>query len=176
VIFRAFALPTRVNSARTRYPMPVKRIFRKVSRLRRSQAARIRAILFPQRQHPRAPLATDVKVEGNDLTFTARSVQLGTKGMSLKNAGQLSSAQPVLLTFTLPSGRSVRVSAVVWWKTKDLVGVRFDPRDNNRRIEEWIRSRATLPSQVTANRGSLTSPVPLATVAEGAEAVEHAGA
>jgi hypothetical protein len=144
--------------------MPVKRILRRVSLLRRSQAARIRAIFFPQRQHPRAPLATDVRVEGNDLTFTARSVQLGTKGMSLENTGQLSSAQPVLLTFTLPSGRTVRVSAVVWWKTKDLVGLRFDPRDNNRGIEEWIRSKATLPSQVTANRGSLPPPVPHVTV------------
>ena len=156
--------------------MPVKRILRKVSRLRRTQAARIRAIFLPQRQHPRTPLATDVRVEGTDLTFTARSVQLGTKGMSLANAGQLSSAQPVLLTFTLPSGRSVRVSAVVWWKTKDLVGLRFDPRDDNHRIEEWIKSRAALHSPVTANRRSLTSPVPHATVAEQTKAVEHASA
>jgi hypothetical protein len=80
-------------------------------------------------------------VEGHDLTFAARSVQLGTNGMCLEDAGQLSLAQPVLLTFALPPGRPVRVSAVVWWKTKGLVGLRFDPRDDNRHIEEWLRSR-----------------------------------
>jgi len=133
--------------------MPVKQILRKFSRLHRSHTTRIKAIFFPARQRPRAPLTTDVRVEGHDLTFTARNVQLGTKGMSLEDEGQLSLAQPVLLTFALPSGRSVRVGAVVWWKTKDLVGLRFDPREDTRQIQEWIRSRATLPSQVTANRG-----------------------
>jgi hypothetical protein len=81
-------------------------------------------------------------VEGHDLTFTARSVQLGAKGMSLAAA----LAQPVLLTFALPSGRPVRVGAVVWWKTNDLVGLRFDNRQRNRHIEEWMRSSAILPS------------------------------
>lgn len=123
--------------------MPL-RILRKFSRLRRSDAKRIKAIFFPPRQHPRIPLATDVRVEGHELTFTARSVQLGTQGMSLSEAGQLSLAQPVLVTFALPSGHPVRVGAVVRWKTTDLVGLRFDPRENNRHIEEWIRSRAIL--------------------------------
>jgi hypothetical protein len=81
-------------------------------------------------------------VEGHGLTFTARSVQLGTQGMSLERAGQLSLAQPVLLTFALPSGCPVRVGAVVRWKTHELVGLRFDPRDHNRHIQEWIQGAA----------------------------------
>jgi PilZ domain-containing protein len=120
--------------------MPVKRILRKLSVLHRSKATRIKAIFSPPRQHPRIHLATDVKVEGHDLTFTARSVQLGTKGMSLECSGQLSLAQPVLLTFALPSGCPVRIGAVVWWKTKKLVGLRFDPRDHDSCIKEWIQS------------------------------------
>jgi hypothetical protein len=84
-------------------------------------------------------LVTDVKVEGHGLTFTARSVQLGTQGMSLERASQLSLAQPVLVTFALPSGCPVRVGAVVRWKTHELVGLRFDPRENNRHIQEWIQ-------------------------------------
>jgi len=122
--------------------MPVKRILRKFSALRRSNATRIKDAFFPARQHPRVHLATEVRVEGHDLTFTARSVQLGTNGMSLEQAGQLALAQPVLLIFALPSGCPVRVGAVVWWKTKELVGLRFDPRDHNRHIQEWITKTA----------------------------------
>jgi hypothetical protein len=117
-------------------------MFRRLSALRRSQAARIKAVLFPRRQHPRVYLATDVRVDGQDSTFLARSVQLGTQGMSLEDAGQLSLAQPVLLTFALPSGCAVSVGAVVWWKRKELVGVRFDPRDRNRPIQEWVQKSA----------------------------------
>lgn len=125
----------------------VKRIIRKFSALRRSEANRIRGIFFPPRQHPRVHLATDVRVEGHDLTFTARSVQLGAKGMSLERAHQLSMAQPVLLSFALPTGSRIKVGAVVWWKTEELVGLRFDPRDNNRDIQQWIQSSAvTVPA------------------------------
>jgi len=102
----------------------------------------IKAVFFPARQHPRVPLVTDVRVEGHDFTFTTRSVQLGTNGMSLEHAGQLSLAQPILVTFALPSGSRIRVSAVVRWTTKELVGLRFDPRDRNRHIQEWIQGSA----------------------------------
>ena len=121
--------------------MPVKRILRRFSALRGSEA-RIKAIFSPPRQHPRVRLATDVRVEGHDLSFTARSVQLGTNGMSLEHAGRLSLAQPVQLAFALPSGCPVRVAAVVRWKNKELVGLRFDPREHNRDIQEWIQESA----------------------------------
>ena len=125
--------------------MPVKRILRRFPGLRQSEA-RFREIFSPPREHPRVHLATDVKVEGHELTFTARSVQLGTNGMSLEHADQLSLAEPVLVTFALPSGCRVRVGAVVRWKTKELVGLLFDPRHDNRHIHEWIQSSAvTVP-------------------------------
>ncbi|MFZ3213832.1 MAG: PilZ domain-containing protein [Terriglobales bacterium] len=121
---------------------------RKFSALRRSNTTRIKDVFFPARQHPRVHLATEVRVEGHDLTFTARSVHLGTNGMSLEQAGQLSLAQPVLLIFALPSGCPVKVGAVVRWKTKELVGLRFDPRDDNRHIQEWIQSSEVTPAYV----------------------------
>jgi len=102
----------------------------------------IKAIFSTPRQHPRVHLVTDVRVEGHNLTFTTRSVQLGANGMSLEHAGQLSLAQPVLVTFALPSGSRIKVSAVVRWMTKELVGLRFDPRDRNRHIQEWIQTSA----------------------------------
>jgi hypothetical protein len=137
--------------------MPVKRILRRLSALRRSQATRIKAVIFPPRQHPRVYLATDVRVEGHDLTFTARSVQLGTSGMSLEHAGQLSLAYPVLLTFALPSGCTVSVGAVVWWKTEELVGLRFDPRVHNRHIQEWIQISAVPKSEEVATVDAVDS-------------------
>ena len=125
--------------------MPVKRILRKLAVLRKLEATRIQHVFWPPRQHPRVHLETDVKVDAHELTFTARSVQVGTDGISLQHADQLSLAQPVSLTFTLPSGCSIRVGAVVWWKNKKLVGLRFDPRDRNSNIQELIeRSLAAM--------------------------------
>jgi len=134
-------LPRRLESTQSRRQrMPVKRLLRKFSSLllSRSETALAKSISFPPRKHPRVALATDVKVDGYDVSFTVRSVQLGTRGMCLKRADQLSLAQPVQLTFALPSGCLLRVGAVVWWKRDDLTGLRFDPRDNYRAIEEWI--------------------------------------
>jgi hypothetical protein len=119
--------------------MPVKRLLRTITRLHNTPA---KAIFLPARQHPRAALSTEVRVEGHGFNFTARSVQLGSKGMSLEDADQLCLAQPVLLTFALPTGLLVRVGAVVWWKTEELVGVRFDPRNDQAHIEQWINSVA----------------------------------
>jgi len=135
--------------------MTVKRIFSKLSALRRSEITRIKAVLLPPRQLPRVYLATDVKVEGHELAFTARSVQLGPQGMSLENAAQLSMAQPVLVTFALPSGYTVSVGAVVRWKSKAMVGLRFDPRDHNHHIREWIQESPASQQDLTSNRRGL---------------------
>ncbi len=123
----------KLAQAQAALKMPMKRILRKFSALRKSE---------PTRLHPRVRLATDVAVEGHGFIFTARSVQLGTQGMSLQDAGQLSLSQPVVLSFHLPSGYLIRVAAVVWWKTKELVGLRFDPRDADMHMQEWVRTSA----------------------------------
>lgn len=120
--------------------MPVKRILRKFSFLLPSKTASrgSKNTLGPPREHPRAALATDVKVEGQDFSFNARSVQLGTKGMSLEDGDQLSLGQPVQLSFALPTGCRLSVGAVVWWKRNALTGLRFDPREDYYAIQEWI--------------------------------------
>ena len=115
----------------------MKRILKKFSALWEPQSG---SSFSAPRQHPRVHLVTDVRVEGHDVAFTTRSVQLGANGMSLVHAGQLSLAQPVQLAFALPTGRRVKVAAVVRWISKELVGLRFDPRDHNHQIQEWIQS------------------------------------
>jgi hypothetical protein len=59
--------------------------------------------------------------------------------MALENAGSLSVAQPVQLSFTLSPGRELNLHAVVWWKRDHRVGIRFDPREGNcRHIAQWV--------------------------------------
>ena len=110
--------------------------------MRASGTDTIKAILVGHhRQAPRMPLATVVRVDGHELTFKTRSVQLGTGGMSLENAPRLLVSQPVQVTFALPSGPSITIAAVVRWKRNNLVGLRFDPRANIRPIQRWIEQQ-----------------------------------
>jgi len=101
----------------------------------------IKAVFVRPRQARRVPLATVVRVDGHELTFIARSVQLGTAGMSLENAPLLLPSQPVQLTFALPSGSTIRIAAVVQWKRSKLVGLRFDPRADTSPIQQWIEQQ-----------------------------------
>ncbi|HEV8524535.1 MAG TPA: PilZ domain-containing protein [Terriglobales bacterium] len=97
---------------------------------------------FQPRQYPRVPLVTGVRVEGYRQTLHASSIQVGAGGMALENAGQLRVAEPVTLSFSLPGGPHVTVHGVVWWKREKLLGVRFDPNDDNRhQIQTWIDSQ-----------------------------------
>jgi len=106
----------------------------------------IKTVFLRPRQTPRVPLSTVVRVDGHELTFiarsvqlgVARSVQLGTAGMSLENAPLLLTSQPVQLTFALPSGPIIRIAAVVRWTRSKLVGLRFDPRADTSPIQQWI--------------------------------------
>jgi hypothetical protein len=92
-----------------------------------------------KRQLPRLPLSVDVRVESHELTLTARSVEVGGGGMSLRNAETLSVSLPVQVSFELPGAEVVVIQAVVWWKKAELIGIRFDPTDDNRqRVLRWV--------------------------------------
>ena len=100
---------------------------------------------FQPRQFPRVSLATDVKVQFGEEVFVTRSQEIGAGGMALENAGRLSVAQPVELSFTLSSRLELRLHAVVWWKRDHRVGIRFDPRDPKcRLIQQWVEEQITL--------------------------------
>jgi PilZ domain len=90
-------------------------------------------------------LAVEVKIDCGDEVFVARSQEIGAGGMSLVNADSLSVAQPVKLYFTLPSGRELKLDAVVWWKRNQRVGIRFDLRDPQcRLIQQWVEEQIKL--------------------------------
>jgi hypothetical protein len=90
-------------------------------------------------------LATEVRVYYGDEVLVARSQEIGAGGMALVNAGRLSVAQPVMLSFSLSAGRELKLHAVVWWKRDHRVGIRFDPRDGNCRIiQQWVEEQIKL--------------------------------
>jgi len=102
-------------------------------------------LLFQPRQFPRVSLATEVKVQCGDEVFVVRSEEIGAGGMALQNAGRLSVAQPVQLSFTLSPGLALKLDAVVWWKRDHRVGIRFDPRDPKcRLIQQWVEEQIKL--------------------------------
>jgi len=104
-----------------------------------------RLLLFQPRQFPRVSLSAEVKVQCGGETLIARSQEIGAGGMALLNAGRLSVAQPVQLSFTLSSGLELTLDAVVWWKRDPRVGVRFDPRDPKcRLIQQWVEDQIKL--------------------------------
>lgn len=103
------------------------------------------ALLFQPRQFPRVSFAVEVKVHCGDEVFVAKSQEIGAGGMALENAGRLSVAQPVKLSFTLSLGRELTLDAVVWWKRNHRVGIRFDLRDGNcRLIQQWVEEQIKL--------------------------------
>jgi hypothetical protein len=96
--------------------------------------------MLKPRTHPRVTLEFEVTVRVPERVFTARSYQLGAGGMALRDVPELQVALPIELLFTLPQGPAVSVPAVVWWKEKGLVGVRFDVSSPQRDIiERWVR-------------------------------------
>ena len=101
---------------------------------------------FQPRQFPRVSLATDVKVECGNEVFVCRSQEIGAGGMALEDVGRLGVAQPVRVSFTLPSRPEVSLDAVVWWKRDRRVGIRFDPRDGKSRgvIQQWVEEQIKL--------------------------------
>ena len=103
-------------------------------------------MLFQPRQFPRVSLATDVKVHCGDEVFVTKSEEIGAGGMALQNAGRLSVAQPVQLSFSLSAGLELKLDAVVWWKRDHRVGIRFDPRDGKCRliIQQWVEEQLKL--------------------------------
>jgi len=97
------------------------------------------------RKFPRMSLDIEVQVDSFGRCSVLRSVEIGAGGMALKNANALGVSQPVQLSFTLPNGQGVTVQAVVWWKRAEVVGVRFDPADENRmHVQKWMNENVAV--------------------------------
>jgi hypothetical protein len=93
------------------------------------------------RRYVRVPIVTEVSAQGGGQRFTAYTQEISAGGMSMTGAPRLPVGQVVQLSFTLPSGEKVNVSAsVCWLRESDAgMGARFDPADERRNIvRDWI--------------------------------------
>jgi hypothetical protein len=98
-------------------------------------------VLHEFRRYVRIPVITEVSITAGQAHFSASSIELSSGGMSLKSAEDVSSGQPLELSFALLTLPRIWIRGhVSWYKPAQKVfGVRFDSRDERRlRIKEWI--------------------------------------
>lgn len=94
------------------------------------------------RRPPRVPFATAVAIRGQDATMTAESQDLAIGGMLLRPSRPLSVGQPIHVSFTLPTGTTIDIPAVVCRTVGQSFGIRFDVTDKQRTlIGEWVENR-----------------------------------
>jgi hypothetical protein len=93
------------------------------------------------RRHVRVPIVTEVSAQSGPLHFTAYTQEISAGGMSMNAAPKLNVGQLVQLSFALPTGTHVNVSANICWvrEADATVGARFDPADERRNaVRDWI--------------------------------------
>jgi len=93
------------------------------------------------RRYVRVPIITEVTAQAGSGSFTAYTQEISAGGLSITAAPKLTVGQVLQLTFTLPTGERVNVSASVCWvrDSDSGVGARFDPADERRNVvRDWI--------------------------------------
>jgi Tfp pilus assembly protein PilZ len=89
----------------------------------------------------RVPIVTEVAAQAGALRFTAYTTEISAGGMSMAAAPKLAIGQQLQLSFSLPTGEQVSVSAsVCWLRESDAgLGARFDPLDDRRNVvRDWV--------------------------------------
>lgn len=98
-------------------------------------------VLNELRRYARVPIVVNCKVETEQRSFEAMTVEISAGGMSLRTDRSLLMNSPAGLNFTLPPAIGVKVRAFVAWVNaqEQRIGVRFDPGDGHRiRVKEWV--------------------------------------
>ena len=92
------------------------------------------------RIYVRVPVFTELVMERAGRKLTASSMEVSAGGMSLRCASKLNLGENVEVSFTLPGGKPLKLSAtVVWRREPDVLGLRFDPGDERRvTVRQWI--------------------------------------
>ncbi|HEV8524458.1 MAG TPA: PilZ domain-containing protein [Terriglobales bacterium] len=99
-------------------------------------------VLHEFRRYVRLPVIMEIEVVSGSGKFRATSKEVSAGGMSMKTTHKLRKEQAVEVRFTLPNMRKlVAVRASVCWirDTEHLIGIRFDPGDEERlQVKRWI--------------------------------------
>lgn len=99
-------------------------------------------VLHEFRRYVRIPVITEISVVTNDnRRFTATSQEISSGGMSMQANEDVTSGQPVEISFALLTLPRIWVRGNVTWRKGKNFGVRFDASDERRlRIKEWIEA------------------------------------
>ena len=101
-------------------------------------------VLHEFRRYVRIPVITEVSINGRENKhFSASSLEISSGGMSLKSSEQVTSGQPVEVSFALLTLPRIWVNGTISWVKPEAktFGIRFDTRDERRmRIKEWVES------------------------------------
>ncbi|MCI0349981.1 MAG: PilZ domain-containing protein [Acidobacteriales bacterium] len=93
------------------------------------------------RRYVRVPIVAEVTAQAGAQRFTAYTTEISAGGMSMEGAPKLAIGQQLQLSFSLPTGENVSVSAsVCWLRASDSgLGARFDPLDDRRNlVRDWV--------------------------------------
>jgi Tfp pilus assembly protein PilZ len=93
------------------------------------------------RRYVRLPIVTEVMAQAGAQRFTAYTTEISAGGMSMAAAPKLAVGQQLQLSFSLPTGEKISVSAsVCWLRESDAgLGARFDPLDDRRNaVRDWV--------------------------------------
>lgn len=98
-------------------------------------------VLNELRRYARVPIVVQARVQTEQRSFDAMTVEISAGGMSLKTERSLLMNSAVVLNFTLPPATEIKVRGSVAWVNaqEQRLGVRFDPSDGHRiRVKEWV--------------------------------------
>jgi CheY-like chemotaxis protein len=100
-------------------------------------------VLHELRRYVRIPVITEISVNAmnENRRFTATSIEVSSGGMSMRSPEDVSTGQPVEISFALLTLPRVWVRANVSWRNPvgRAFGIRFDNTDDRRlRLKEWV--------------------------------------
>lgn len=99
-------------------------------------------VLHEFRRYVRIPVITEISLVTNDnRRFTATSQEISSGGMSMQSSEEVTSGQPLEISFSLLTLPRIWVRGNVTWRNAKNFGIHFDVSDDRRlRIKEWIEA------------------------------------
>lgn len=92
----------------------------------------------------RVPMVIPVSIEAEGSVIKGLTSNVGDGGMALRLARSFSLPNQVTLRFALPGLGSVLLNASPRWYSGLLVGLRFEPSNNETALKRWVRQYSLL--------------------------------
>ncbi len=104
-------------------------------------------VLNELRIYVRIPILSEVALDCAGRRFSGTTQEVSAGGMSLKIAIRLNIGQTVDVAFSLPGTDRIQLGATVCWRRDpDLLGLRFEPGDERRKLlRRWIDEYLGIP-------------------------------